>query len=137
MTRTVQITEKNHGVLSLPLVAAAIGSLLTLAACASIPPPPTAALQAAELAIAGAEQARVADYAAPELGDAREKLTAAHAAVQAEKMDLARRLAEQSRVDAELAMARAEAAKAAVVNAEMKKSTDTLKQEIQRNSGAK
>ncbi len=136
MTRTVQISGKNHGGLPSCLVTAMAG-LLTLAACASVPPPPTAALQAAELAITSAEQARVADYAAPELGAAREKLTAARAAVQAEKMDLARRLAEQSRVDAELAMARSEAAKAAVVNAEMKKSTDTLKQEMQRNSGAR
>ena len=116
--------------------AAAAGCLLALAACASTPKAPNDALQAAELAITGAEQARVADYASPELGEAREKLLAARAAVEQKKMDLARRLAEQSRVDAELATAKAEMAKAKAVNDEMQKSTESLKQEMQRNSGA-
>jgi hypothetical protein len=47
----------------------------------------------------------------------------------------AMRLAEQSRVDAELASARAEAARAKVVNDEMLKSIDAMKQEMQRNTG--
>lgn len=114
----------------------AVLGLLVLAACASAPAPPNEALQAAELAITHAEQARVADYASPELGAAREKLTAARAAVQQEKMILAGRLAEQARVDAELAVALAEAAKARVVNDDMQKGIDTLKQEMQRNTGA-
>ncbi len=107
-----------------------------LAACASNPPqPPTAQLQAAEQAIASAERDRVADYASVELSEARDKLRAAYSAVQQEKMELAQRLAEQSRVDAELASARAEAARAEVVNDEMRKSIDMLKQEMQRNTG--
>ena len=115
---------------------AAAAALLALAACASTPVPPTEALQAAETAISNAEQARIADYASPELGVAREKLTAARAAVEKEEMDLAQRLAEQSRAEAELASAKAEAAKAKAVNDEMRKSTDSLKQEMQRNTGA-
>lgn len=113
-----------------------VTALLTLVACASVPLPPTEALQAAELAITNAEKARVADYASPELGMARDKLTAARSAVEQEEMVLAQRLAEQSRVDAELAMAKAEVAKAKLVNDEMKKSTESLKQEMQRNTGA-
>ena len=120
--------------LSLRLAAA---GLLLLGACATVPQPPTQALQAAELAIANAEQARVADYASPELGEARENLTAARNAVQQKHMVLAQQLAEQSRVNAELATAKAESAKAKAVNDEMRKSTDTLKQEMQRNPGAK
>jgi hypothetical protein len=50
-------------------------------------------------------------------------------------MVLAQRLAEQTRVDAELAAAKAEAARAEIVNAEMRKSIDTLKHEMQRNTG--
>lgn len=111
-------------------------SLLLLSACASPTTPPNQALQAAESAISHAEQARVADYASPELGVAREKLTAANAAVQREDMLLAERLADQSRVEAELALAKSQAAKAKVVNDEMLKSTDSLKQEMQRNTGA-
>lgn len=110
--------------------------LLTLAACASTPQAPTQALQAAELAITQAEQARVADYASPELGQARDNLTAARGAVAKEEMVLGQQLAERSRLDAELAIAKAEVAKAKVVNDEMKKSIETLKQEMQRNTGA-
>lgn len=114
----------------------AVGSIaLFVSACAS-PPPPQQALQAAESAIKNAEQARVADYASPELGVARTKLTAANAAVLREEMLLAERLAQQARVEAELALAKSQATKAQVVNDEMRKSTDSLKQEMQRNTGA-
>jgi hypothetical protein len=101
-----------------------------------VPQPPTEALHAAEVAITNAEQARVADYASPELAEARTKLVAARDAVTHEDMLRAQRLAEQSRADAELASAKSEAVKAKAVNDEMKKSTDTLKQEMQRNTGA-
>ena len=111
-----------------------LGSFLFLGACASTPAP-NEALQAAELAITNAERARVADFAAPELGDARDKLAAARAAVNEENMVLAERLAEQSRVGAELAIAKAEVGKTQTVNDEMKKSTDVMQQEMQRNRG--
>lgn len=131
---TLKIKGRRHVGLSLHFLGAATG-LILLAACATTPPP-TAALKAAELAIANAEQARVADYAYPELGEAREKLAAARTAVEQKKMSLAQRLAEQSQVDADLASAKADAAKAKAVNDEMQKSIDTLKQEMQRNPGA-
>jgi hypothetical protein len=112
----------------------ALSSMLLLSACATTPAP-QAALQAAELAITSAEQARVADYAAPELGEARSKLNAARTAVQEKDMVLAERLAEQSRLGAELAIARAEVAKTKTVNDEMQKSTDVIQQEMQRKTG--
>lgn len=112
-------------------------ALLALGACASVPLPPTEQLQAAEMAIANAEKARVADYASPELGEARDNLAAARTAVEQEKMALAARLAESSQANAQLATAKAEAARAKVVNVEMQKSIDTLKQEMQRNPGAR
>ncbi|MCR6650869.1 MAG: DUF4398 domain-containing protein [Cellvibrionaceae bacterium] len=108
--------------------------ILLLAACASTPAP-NQALQAAELAITNAERARVADFAAPELGEARRDLEAARAAVNEEDMVLAERLAERSRVGAELAMAKAEVGKTQAVNDEMKKSTNVMEQEMQRNRG--
>jgi PBP1b-binding outer membrane lipoprotein LpoB len=119
----------------MPVTATVTLGLLLLSGCASTPQPPTQALQAAEMAITTAEQARVADYAAPELGEARQKLAAANAAVQAKNMTQAQRLAEQARVDAELAVARNDVGKAKIVNDEMKKSTDTIKTEMQRNPG--
>jgi hypothetical protein len=119
----------------------AVCSVFTIAACASTPPEPTVALKAAEQAIAAADRTRIADAASPELSEAREKLTAAQAAAQNEKlkdrMIVAERLALESRADAELASAKNEAAKAKAVNDEIKQSTATLSQEMQRNTGAK
>jgi len=111
--------------------------VLAITACASAPVPPNRELQAAQTAIDSAEQARVADYASPELGEARDKLSAAKAAVAREDMDDARRLAEQSLVDAQLALARTQANKAKRVNEEMLKSTESLKVEMQRNTGVR
>ena len=135
MYLTVKESKINTRAGSAFFIASALVGVLTLAACSSTPKPPTEALQAAEQAIETAEQARVADYASPELGEARDKLTEARMAVQEEEMEQGQRLAEQSRAAAELALARAQASKANVVNDEMKKSTSTIKQEMQRNPG--
>ena len=105
------------------------------AGCASTPNAPTEALQAAELAIAKAEQDRASNYASLELGEAREKLTAARIAVAEKEMLRAARLAEQSRADAELAIAKTQAAKAGEINAELDRNADTLQREIERHSG--
>jgi len=111
-------------------------SIAGLAACASAPLPPTSELQAAQLAIASAEQDQVENYALPELNDARKKLDAARVAVTNEDMMLATYLATEATADAQLASARAQMLKAKAVNDEMQKSIDTLKMELQRNSGA-
>ena len=111
----------------------AIAALVALGGCASVPEPPSAALQAAELAIGHAEQARIESDTSPELREARLKLAAARSAVQREEMQQAERLAQQSRVAAELAFAKAEASKAAAVNADMQKSIDALEVEMERN----
>lgn len=111
--------------------------LLSVMACSSVPAP-VLELQAAEQAILTAEQARVNTYAATELANARKKLQDARAAVLQKDMLLASRLAQQSKLDAELAIARAGAAEALSVNDEMKKSTEILQQEMLRNqSGVK
>ncbi len=75
------------------LAAATLGGSLLLSACASTPPAPIVALQAAEQAIATADRTRVADTSSPELNEARVKLTAAQAAAQQERMVEAERLA--------------------------------------------
>ena len=119
-------------------LATAVAGLFTLAACAHNPPaPPTAALQAAQIAIANAEQARAAEFAAAELSLAKEELASANNEVKRENMVVALRLAEQSRAGAELASARTEAAKATAVNDELNKSNEAMKQEMQRHPGVK
>jgi hypothetical protein len=113
-----------------------LGGALLIAACASTPPAPDVALSSAKQAIAVADQERVADAASPPLSEARDKLAAAQTAVTDKRMVDADRLARESRVDAELATAQSQASKAQAVNDEMIKSTQTLTEEMQRNSGA-
>lgn len=130
-------TPARSRVTRLRFVIAATG-LLATAACATTPlNPPTEALQGAQNAIASAEQARAAEYAPAELSQARQDLASARTAVQQQHMITAQRLAEQSRAGAELASARTESAKATAVNDEMQKGTEAMKQEMQRNPGAK
>ncbi|HEY1899467.1 MAG TPA: DUF4398 domain-containing protein [Steroidobacteraceae bacterium] len=116
---------------------AGIAGLLMLTACASVPPAPTANLQAAQQAIATAERADAGRYASAELGEARFELTAANTAVSQQHMISAERLANESRVEAELSSAKTAYVKAKAVNDEMTNSTGTLIQEMQRSSGDK
>ena len=109
-------------------------ALILLAACASMPPP-TTNLQAAQQAIANAERVDAATHAAVELGEAREKLSSAQRAVEKEDMVMAGQFADEARAEAELAAARSAVAKANAVNADMKQSTSTLIEEMQRKTG--
>jgi len=118
-----------------PCAAAGVALVLLLGACASAPQPPTAALQAAQQAIDNADRARIADQASPELHEAREKLAAAHAAVEESRMHSAERLAQEARVDAELASATIDEAKSRAVNDEIIRSDAALRQEMQRKAG--
>jgi hypothetical protein len=121
--------------MSIPRLLALGTSLLLLAACASTPLPPTQEISAAEQSLTDAEQARVAEYALPEMQRAREQLSDSRAAVLQEDMVLAKRLAEQASMNIKLAAAKAELAKAEEVNNEMTKNIDVLKEEMQRKSG--
>lgn len=112
--------------------AALAGTLALVAACASAPPAPDAAIDAAKVAIANAEKSDASHHAGAELGEARQKLASADAAVADENMILAERFAQESRVQAELASARTEAAKAAAVNKEMERGADALNEELER-----
>jgi|SRR5579862_302227 len=113
---------------------AGLTALLVLCGCASTPAP-TSSLQEARHAIATAEQAEAGRYASAELSSARTKLASADSAVGTNDMIAARQLAEESTADAELATATTAKAKANAVNDEMKRSTATLIQEMQRTSG--
>jgi hypothetical protein len=113
---------------------AAAASMLFVA-CSSTPQPPTQQITAAESAISHAEQARVADYASPELSEAREKLAAARDSVAKDEMTRAARYAEQAKLNADLAAAKADAAKAKAVNDELAKGTTAVKEELQRTPG--
>ncbi|MGA2780187.1 MAG: DUF4398 domain-containing protein [Steroidobacteraceae bacterium] len=116
-------------------VALGFAGTILIAACAATPPAPTAALDAAHLAITNAERAEAGRYASGELAEARLKLESANSAVNDKQMTSAERLANESRTEAELASARTTETKAKAVNAEMQSGTGTLIDEMQRNTG--
>lgn len=103
-----------------------------LAACMSSPVAPDAAMADAKDAITSAEQSDARQYAAAELDQARQKLLLAEDAVRAERMVDARQLAQQSRITAELALAKAASAKAIEINRQMGRGADALDEEMKR-----
>lgn len=104
-----------------------------LAACASTPPP-NDALAAAEAAIRRADAARVGDLVAPELTNARTKLAGARDAVSRKDMTEAARLAQQARLDADFAAAKANALKARDQANALLQGNEALRQELLRSS---
>lgn len=117
------------------LLVVAAGTGLLLGGCASTPPP-TAALDAAHLAITNAERAEAGQFAAAQLAEARDRLGFADKAVADNRMIAAERLANESRTEAELASATTAMVKAQAVNGEMQRSNGTLNEELQRSTGA-
>lgn len=113
-----------------------LSGLLVLSACASTPPVPTESLVAARSAIGNAEKSEAGRYAAPEVGEARDKLAAADAAVTQKDMVGAQRLANESRIEADLASAKTAQVKADSVNAQLQHDNDSLVDELQRKSGS-
>jgi len=116
-----------------PVMAAGVaGILILVSACASAPLTPDSALDAAKVAISNADKAGAGEHANAELAEARARLTLADSAVKEEDMVMAERFARESQVQAELASARTEAAKAAAVNREMERGTEAMTEEMQR-----
>ncbi len=113
----------------------ALPALLLISAAWAGKPVPSAQLQAAQLAIANAERVDAGANAALELGEARAKLSSAQHAVDEKEMVAAEWLAEEARAAAELAAAKSGLAKANAVNKDLKDSTATLIEEMQRKSG--
>ena len=124
--------SRAHAAPRLCLAASLASVLMLVAACSTVPPVPTASLDAAKVAITAAETADASHYAGAELGEARQKLTLAGSAFKAENMIAAEQFADQSRVEAELALAKTQEAKAVAVNAELNRSAEALTEEMQR-----
>lgn len=128
MTRTSgdRVARRVCGAMGLAVAVALLG------ACASTPLAPTASLTEARDAIARAEESDARRYAGSELDEARQQLTMAESAVVDERMVEAGRLAERSRLAAELASARTESAKAAEINRDMDQASKALAEEMRR-----
>ncbi len=104
-----------------------------VSACVTVPPP-TDALAAADLAIQRADASRGSDPSPPELQAARAKLAAGRAAMAQRNMLTATRLVVEARLDADLASARSEAARAQFDVEAMQKGNEALRQQALRNS---
>ncbi|MFN2348400.1 MAG: DUF4398 domain-containing protein [Thioalkalivibrio sp.] len=119
-------------------IAGVFSAALILGACASTPQiEPTSSLDAARTAISNAEKNDAGHYAGAELDAARQKLQSANRAVSENNMMLADRRAQEARVEAELASARAESKKAEEVNIELIKAVDALTEELQRGGAVR
>jgi hypothetical protein len=105
-----------------------------VAGCASKPPRPEAQLARAEASLVQAEQSGARQYAGPEYDSARDKLGEAKRLADKGDSAVAAQLAEQSRVDAELAAARSRHLAADKAATEVRTATETLQGEATRQS---
>ena len=111
----------------------AMAGALLVGACASAPPP-TGVMSQAELAVRDAERSQASQYAALELQMARENFDQAKQAMQRKEHETARRMAEKALVEARLAEDKALAASTREAAEELRRSIDSLRDEISRAS---
>ena len=104
-----------------------------LAGCASVPAP-TEQIAVSKAAVANAVSAGGPEFAAPEMRTAQDKLDRANEAMVAKDYERARRLAEESQVDAQLAAAKARSAKAQKAALAAQEDSRVLREEINRKS---
>lgn len=114
------------------LSALAVLTAATLMGCAS-EPKPTAELVRASTLVSEAEKSEAQHFAAADLQRARDELSNAQTAESAGNYDVARREAEKSAADADLAGARASSGKAQQSAEQVRRSLDTLKEQTQQN----
>jgi hypothetical protein len=124
---------KNQRTLSAATLAAASAVLLALGACAT-PPMPTAQLAVAEAAVQRANTTSTQESAPAELATAVGKLARARSAVTAGDPVLARRMADEATVDAQLAEQHAAAARAVLAARESENAARVLREEINRKT---
>lgn len=110
---------------------ALISGAVAISGCSS-GEPPAQTLAKAELAVNEASRGEAAQRTAPELNLARSKLEQARRAMDDERYQDARRLAEQALVDAQLAEAKAEAADERETLRQMRANIEALKGEADR-----
>ena len=110
----------------------ASGLALALAACASTPPPPNEQMAVSTAAVAHAVAAGGPEYAPVEMRLARDKLQRATVALTVKDNAGAQSLAEQAQLDAQLAEAKAESAKARKAAEALQEGSRVLREELDR-----
>jgi len=113
-------------------IGASAVAALFIAGCASTPP--IEQMTIAKVAVDNATSAGGNEFAPLPLKSALEKMDAAERAMAAEDYVLARQLAEQAQVDAQLAAATARSAKAQKAASALQEDNRVLRQEIERKA---
>jgi hypothetical protein len=111
-----------------------VAILASLAACASPGMPPTAQMADARTSLAHAESSGAREAAPMDLAAARDKLSKAEEAIRTEHFDMAKSLAEEAQVDADLADRKARATKAKAAADELARSNQLLRDELDRRA---
>jgi len=112
---------------------AAVGLAALMGACASTPPP-TAQMAVSAAAVAHAAGAGSAELAPVEMKSARDKLDRAKVAMTAKDYELAKSLAQEAQIDAQLAEAKAHSLNATKAADEVHESGRALREEMNRKS---
>lgn len=107
--------------------------IFILAACAGTPAP-SAQMAVAEASVRHADTRSTSEHAPAELQVAIAKLTSARQAMIREEYDLARRLAEQAEVDAQVAMLRSQSTRARQAAQESQDAARVLSEELDRKT---
>lgn len=126
-------TRTLRAVRSRPAAIVTAALLIGTGGCASTPDRPEGELATAAANIDQAQQAGAAEYSAAELAAAQDKLARARAAAERDETVMARRLAEQAALDAELANAMTRSRKAESAVGELNDTIEALRDEIERN----
>lgn len=108
-------------------------AVLVLGACATTPAP-FEQMAVAEAAVLRANTADTSESAPAELGIAVNKLASAHGAMRAGDRELARSLADEATLDAQVAEARAQAVRSNKAARESEESARVLGEELQRKA---
>lgn len=109
------------------------GAVIFMAGCASTPAP-TAQMAVSRAAVTEANNAGSNEFAPVQLKSAMDKMAAAERAMTDKDYVLARQLAEQAQVDAQLASATARTAKAKKAADAVQEDSRVLRQEINRKT---
>ena len=131
-----QKTRALRALRSRPAAVMAAALLIGAGGCASTPDRPEGELATAAANIDQAQQAGAAEYSAAELAAAQDKLAKARAAAERDETVMARWLAEQAALDAELANAMTRSRKAESAVDELNETIEALRDEIERNQSA-
>ncbi len=113
--------------------ALALGSVLLLGACASTPPP-TEQMAVAEAALLRANTTGTSENAVVELQTASAKLSSARAAMTAKDYPLARQLAEQAQLDAQVAELHAQSTRSRKAAQDSQDAARVLSEELNRKT---